>query len=94
MTEQEVALNYFETKIEINQKIGFEGEENKPIKTAIEALQKEIPMSPIDNGEYALKKCPNCSYELSTHLGNEYYKNHNQNHCPYCGQLLDWSDFY
>lgn len=40
MTEQEKALCYFETKIEINQKIGFEGEENEIGKSSNKSLTK------------------------------------------------------
>lgn len=64
----------------------------KSVKAAIKALRKEISIPPIE--ENALKKCPTCGYELSTHLGDGYYQDHYQDYCPYCGQLLGWSGFY
>ena len=62
-------------------------------RNAIEALEKQLPKKPTiygdgfdDNGEiiYDSYDCPscNCSYELD----NDKY-----NHCPNCGQKLDWS---
>ncbi len=51
--------------------------------TAIEALEKQLPMIPTEEGNYFLVyKCPKCEKVLA--IGVPY--------CPYCGQKLDWSE--
>ena len=58
---------------------------------AIEALEKQIPKKPIYHGDgysdgelvYDMVECPTCDnddFEVGC------------NHCPKCGQALDWSD--
>ena len=55
------------------------------IKTAIEALEKQIPKKPINTyksyGE-TYGECPNC---MHTGLREFTYK-----HCWWCGQKIDW----
>lgn len=35
--------------------------------------------------------CPSCDYELSTHIGDGYYKHPTfLKRCPKCGQLITW----
>lgn len=93
MTREEAALH--------DCKIAFEADLQKAdmglvyyYKEAIlEALQKQIPMKPPIWGDgfadgnlvYDMWDCPNCgkSYELDY---DEY------DHCPHCGQAIDWSD--
>lgn len=52
-------------------------------KTAIEALEEQLPMIPTEEGNYFLVyKCPKCEKVLA--IGVPY--------CPYCGQKLDWRE--
>lgn len=60
------------------------------LKTAIEALKKQIPKKPRKN-EYGFYMCSSCradDYALmhDSNLANRY------NHCNNCGQALDWGD--
>lgn len=53
------------------------------LKTAIEALKKQLAMIPTEEGDYFLVyKCPKCEKVLAIGVP----------HCPYCGQKLDWSE--
>lgn len=61
----------------------------KYYKTAIEALEKQLPKKPIEIketytskiGEFRVAKCPNCGKEVSDRF----------NVCLECRQNLDWS---
>lgn len=54
-------------------------EKQKPKKVKIKAW------SPV--------RCPSCDYELSTYVGDGYYKHPIfLERCPQCGQKLDWSE--
>ena len=52
----------------------------KSLKIAIQALEKQVPMKPIDRPESW--RCPNCNNKIS----------HDQQlmHCRSCGQLVTW----
>lgn len=60
---------------------------------AIEALEKQIPQKPTIWGDgyadgvliYDMWDCPNC--EKSYEIDYDHY-----DHCPNCGQAIDWSD--
>ena len=60
---------------------------------AIEALEKRIPKKPTIWGDgyadgmlvYDMWDCPNC--EKSYEIDYDHY-----DHCPDCGQAIDWSD--
>lgn len=59
------------------------------LKTAISALEKQIPKKPklMDKPLINSKRwfyCPNCNASRHTDI--------KVNHCSYCGQALDWSD--
>ena len=57
------------------------------IDTAIEALEKQIPKTPISLGEDIdrdVGQCPNCKEIIDTY---EDYK-----YCSDCGQAIDWRD--
>lgn len=59
-------------------------------KTAIKALEKQLPKKPKEEkndytfklGEFIVGKCPNCLSEASDRFDI----------CLYCGQKLDWSE--
>lgn len=52
---------------------------------AINALEKQIPKKPFIHGiEKYRATCPNCNKWLETHSSKIF--------CPYCGQMIDWSD--
>lgn len=63
------------------------------METAISALEKQIPKKPTIWGDgyadgmlvYDMWDCPNC--EKSYEIDYDYY-----DHCPNCGQAIDWSD--
>lgn len=55
------------------------------LKTAKEALEKQIPRKPVENGyRDGELVCPYCGSEL-----DDIYK---PRFCDYCGQRLDWSE--
>lgn len=63
-------------------------------KTAIEALEKQLPKKVIIKG-WCPSYCPSCGYELSEDLGDGYYRHPTFiERCPNpdCGQKLDWSE--
>lgn len=55
------------------------------LRTAITALEKQIPKTVIDVEDGIL--CPNCKLYVCT-----YGKVGRKNHCDNCGQALDWGD--
>lgn len=63
--------------------IQFEDEcvkKNFTFKSLLEAREKQIPKKPIDRCMF--KECPNCG-EIEIQYCN---------HCPMCGQKLDWGE--
>ena len=55
----------------------------------IEALEKQIPKKPIEDGYYDEPcVCPNCGSNVINEADNDYLFKH----CYHCGQALDWSD--
>ena len=59
------------------------------IETAINALEKQIPKKPIEDGYYDEPcVCPNCGGNVINQADNDYHFFY----CHYCGQHLDWSD--
>lgn len=63
-------------------------------RTAIEALEKQIPKKPLDKQTPVITWaiCPACKGEKNT-LGrkaNRVFKSNE--YCPDCGQKLDWSE--
>lgn len=66
------------------------------MRTAIEALEKQLPKRPRENGmsDGLIKKtkyytCQTCGNCLLTEMMNE---RQNTNYCWDCGQRLDWSE--
>ena len=63
------------------------------LSVAIEDMQKQIPQKPTIWGDgyangvliYDMWDCPNC--EKSYEIDYDHY-----DHCPNCGQAIDWSD--
>ena len=53
------------------------------LKTAISALEKQIPRKPIRLLYYEVGDCPFC--ETTVYISEDGF-------CPSCGQALDWSD--
>lgn len=54
----------------------------QPLKTAVKALEKQIPKKPFIPWDSMSRNfvCPECQHSLSIH----------QNFCTECGQALDW----
>lgn len=62
-------------------------------ETAIEALEKQLPMK-VKIEAWCPSCCPSCGYELSEDLGDGYYKHPDFiERCPNpeCAQRLEWS---
>ena len=62
---------------------------------AILALEKQIPKKPvIRKGEaYSIYyDCPKCKGYLVSLLDGNWCAGNRYNYCPFCGQVLDWSD--
>ncbi len=55
------------------------------LKTAIAAIERQIPKKVIDDTEFGM--CPYCHGEFNSELVSEY----NVKYCLHCGQALDWS---
>lgn len=76
----------------LNYAQGTYGDHKEAVKTAIQALEKQIPkrayhISPVDDNDNANVECPAC------HATTDYAVNViKRGHCWKCGQLLDWSD--
>ena len=61
---------------------GFDEKRKQAIKTAISALEKQIPKKPIYKTEELFRFCPNCDFPLPLCF----------KFCNGCGQALDWGD--
>ncbi len=59
-------------------------EKYEALQMGKEALEKQIPKKPIDDGAFG--KCAACGYILNSELVSEY----NVKYCPDCGQRLEW----
>ena len=58
---------------------------NKIVSEAFDALELQIPKTPIDNIEQEWFECPTCRRVVVT------YHNGKRHHCE-CGQSLKWED--
>ena len=59
------------------------------IEMAINALEKQVPKRPIEDGYYDEPAvCPNCGGNVINQCDNDYQFQC----CHYCGQKLDWRD--
>lgn len=58
-------------------------------ETAIEALEKQVPIKPVSKYEYRDNKnvCPSCETKNSCRIVMFWEK-----FCPDCGQAIDWSE--
>lgn len=57
-----------------------------------EAVEKQKPKK-VKIKAWSPARCPSCDYELSTNVGDGYYKHPIfLERCPQCGQKLDWSE--
>lgn len=56
--------------------------------TSINAIEKQIPKKPIEDGYYDEPcVCPNCGSNVINEVDNDYQFEY----CYHCGQSLDWS---
>lgn len=93
----EYLSGYIQSNINLMGKIeGIVWIGEEPCKTAIEALEKQLPKRPRENGmsDGLIKKtkyytCQTCGNCLLTEMMNE---RQNTNYCWDCGQRLDWSE--
>lgn len=57
-----------------------------------EAMEKQKPKKIIIR-DWNPTKCPTCGHELSTSLGDGYYKHPTfLKRCPECGQAIQWDE--
>lgn len=85
MNKYQEALDLLSNTIKDNL-ISFDDTEKKAVETLQELVDKATPTKPSCWGDgYDIYDCPKCgeSYEI------DYEK---YDHCPECGQKLDWSD--
>ncbi len=72
---------------------GFDENRKVAIKTAISALEKQIPKK-CTGGFHKEKlidgRCPNCSFRQSK--GDIQWKRQFNKYCRNCGQALDWGE--
>lgn len=73
----------------------FTRADKKSLKTAISALEKQIPKRPDYEGDgyddkgnliYDTWICPNCGFKDYEFDYDDF------EHCPNCGQAIDWSE--
>ena len=76
--DTEIAEQVYSNTAEVNELL----ELNKIVS---EALEKQIPKTPVDNIEQEWFECPTCRRVVVT------YHNGKRHHCR-CGQAIDWSD--
>lgn len=62
---------------------------NEAINTAIDALEKQIPMKPIGE-HYAHMRCPSCKHRIPSGGGSS--SRRRDNWCNYCGQKINWGE--
>lgn len=93
----EYLSGYIQSNINLMKKIeGIVWIGEEPCKTAIEALEKQLPKKTRENGmqDGLIRKikyytCPTCGNCLLTEMMNE---RQNTSYCWDCGQKLDWSE--
>ncbi len=69
-----------------------EYEEIGTVEECREAVEKQKPKK-ITIRDWNPTKCPTCGHELSTSLGDGYYKHPTfLERCPKCGQMIWWSE--
>lgn len=93
----EYLSGYIQSNINLMEKIeGIVWIGEEPCKTAIEALEKQLPKKTRENGmqDGLIRKikyytCPTCGNCLLTEMMNE---RQNTSYCWDCGQKLDWSE--
>lgn len=65
--------------------------QREAFEKAVEALEKQIPKKPIDNG---VKQCPNCGFvpfDTCTTITMDCEVTHII-HCEWCGQAIDYGE--
>jgi hypothetical protein len=66
------------------------GDLNEAFEMAINALEKQVPKRPIEDGYYDEPAvCPNCGESIIKLLDNNYPIQY----CLCCGQALDFTDY-
>lgn len=59
----------------------------------IQRLRKKQKPKKVKIKAWSPARCPSCDYELSTNVGDGYYKHPIfLERCPQCSQKLDWSE--
>lgn len=85
----EYLSGYIQSNINLIEKIeGIVWIGEEPCKTAIEALEKQLPMKPeeVVGGIYReFYECKNCGSEIEP---LDIY----EDYCKWCGQRLDWTE--
>ena len=59
------------------------------LSVAKEALEKQIPKKPIQTSQPCFYWCPHCGSAIKKRIEHSVRIIEN---CPFCGQVLDWSD--
>lgn len=93
---QKAAINELEYQEDMRSK-GIDYQVNNlVIKTAILALEKQIPKKPIVDPtnlcEFQNFRCPKCNKKIISRVDGEWVAGSLQGYCDDCGQRLDWSE--
>lgn len=70
------------------------GSYGSSIRMAIEALEKQVPKKPKEQGtgEKTHYKCPECGWIPLTIYSDGYHLGNKPKYCERCGQAIDWSE--
>ena len=79
--DSDIGEQVFDNTAEFNELL----ELNKIVSEAFEALELQIPKTPIDNIEQEWFECPTCGKVVVTYYDGK------RHHCE-CGQSLKWED--
>ncbi len=66
----------------------FRTYEYEAVRTAIRALEKEVPKEPKKLKSCEYKYCPTCNISINKH--ETVYSNTLLSRCKWCGQKIDW----
>lgn len=78
-----------EVRYRVDMNMSLTNADRRKYKKVIDALDKQIPKKPIEDGYYDEPcVCPNCGSNVINEADNDYLFNY----CYHCGQALDWSE--
>jgi rubrerythrin len=89
--EIQTAINYMKIQVENNKNKLIDNSIKNAYKTAIEALEKQVPIKPREHHNFN-DICNDTDYADECWLCKcNNFVDESDNYCPNCGQKLDWS---